>query len=322
MNSMLKLLRTRSNWNLGVWMCILFFSCRQPSSRLEKVHEIKSYASGSAMTLFKKKIYLMGDDMGYLLVTDTSFKMIDSIQLTPGVGRIPKNTKPDIESVTLLRQRKATFALLLGSGSVIPYRSKGWLINLETKQKTFIDLEPFYNRIRATGIKEINVEGLATASGGIFLANRGNKSFPKNYLIFTTPDFWNNQQIADIKVIKLGANSDTASFSGVSGLDYSYKSDRLFLTVSTENTYSTHADGAIGKSYLWIIDNISSKRRLAAVNPNRVINLDSVDIRFKGHKVESVCILSENKENYQLGFVADDDKGTSILFSLRLSKKP
>ncbi len=263
----------------------------------------------------------MGDDMGYLLVTDTSFNTIDSIELTPGFGRISKTTKPDIEAITPLRQRKLSFVLLLGSGSVFPYRSKGWLVNVDTKEKTFIDLEPFYNRIRASGIKQLNIEGLTTASGGMFLANRGNKSFPKNYLIFTTPDFWNNQQTADIRIIKLGANTDTASFGGVSGLDYSYKSDRLFITVSSENTYSTQADGTIGKSYLWVIDNISSKRRLAAVNPSRVIDLESIDKRFQGHKVESVSILSENKNSYHLALVADDDKGTSVLFTLKLNKE-
>ena len=121
--------------------------------------------------------------------------------------------------------------------------------------------------------------------------------------------------------MKLGASTDTGSFSGVSGLDYSDRSDRLFLTVSTENTYSSFADGTIGKSYLWIIDNISSKRRLAAINPNRIIDLESIDKRFEGHKIESVCIFAETKRLYRLALVADDDTGTSILFTLTLKKE-
>ena len=317
---MFKYLPIRCNAVLLICISVFFVGCRQSSSRLETVRELKSYASGSALAFFKDKVYLMGDDMGYLLVADTSFKAKGNISLTGEIGRIPKDAKPDIESITLLRQKRKPFVLLLGSGSVIPSRSNGWLINLETTEKTSFDLQPFYDRIRASGVKAINIEGLATASGGMFLANRGNKSYTKNHLVFTTPDFFRNQQTADIRIIKLGTNSDTASFSGVSGLDYSYKSDRLFLTVSTENTYSTQSDGAIGKSYLWLIDNISSKRRLSAVNPNHIIDLDSLDNRFKGHKIESVCILSENKDSYQLALVADDDKGTSLLFSLKLSK--
>lgn len=43
-----------------------------------------------------------------------------------------------------------------------------------------------------------------------------------------------------------------------------------------------------------------------------------MDERFKGHKIESVCIFSENKKQMQLALVADDDKGTSILFKITL----
>lgn len=127
--------------------------------------------------------------------------------------------------------------------------------------------------------------------------------------------------MGDIRIMKLGANIDTASFSGVSGLDYSYKSDRLFLTVSTENTYGTQTDGTIGKSYLWMIDNISSKKRLSAINPSRIIDLEDLDDRFKGHKIESVCVISENKTDYQLALVADDDKGMSVLYRIKLYKE-
>jgi hypothetical protein len=121
--------------------------------------------------------------------------------------------------------------------------------------------------------------------------------------------------------MKLGANTDTASFSGVSGLEYSSKSDCLLLTISTENTYSTNADGTVGKSYLWLIYNVSAKKRMAAINPDRIVDLEAVDSRFKGHKIESVCIVSENKSEYRLILVADDDKGTTILFKVRLQKK-
>ena len=60
---------------------------------------------------------------------------------------------------------------------------------------------------------------------------------------------------------------------------------------------------------------------MAAINPDRIIDLDSLDDRFKGHKIESGCIVSENKNEYQLVLVADDDKGTSTLFKIRLNKK-
>jgi len=306
-------------------LCVCFslsmaISCRQ-SAGVERINELKEYSSGSGISFFDEKIYLMGDDMSYVLITDTSFAPVDSIELQPGFNRIPKNIKPDMEGSSILRIKKSPFLLLLGSGSIFPYRSKGWLVNLRNEEKASIDLEPFYKRLEVNGIKALNIEGATAIPGGMVLANRGNKSIPKNYLIFTSAEFWQNQQTADLRIMKLGANNDTASFSGVSGLDYSYKSDRLFLTVSTENTYGTQTDGTIGKSYLWMIDNISSKKRMAAINPSRIIDLEDLDDRFKGHKIESVCILSENKSEYHLALVADDDKGTSILFKIKVYKE-
>jgi hypothetical protein len=295
--------------------------CRQPLI-VDKVQELHAYASGSAVAYFNDRIYLMGDDMSYLSIADTAFNAIDSIQLIDSVRtRIPKEFKQDIEAISLLRMKKAPSLLLLGSGSLEPYRTRGWLLNILSKEKKSLDLGPFYKRLEQSGIKQNNIEGATAIAGGIVLANRGNKSFPKNYLVFTTYNFWDHQTTADIRVMKVGASTDTASFSGVSGLEYSSKSDCLLLTISTENTYSTKADGAIGKSYLWLINNISAKKRLTAINPDRIIDLEAVDSRFKGHKIESVCIISENKSEYHLILVADDDKGTTILFKVRLNKK-
>jgi hypothetical protein len=316
---------TRVNFNCCFSVLVILLSatgCQQPSA-VEKITELRSYSSGSGIAYFRNQIYMMGDDMSYVLVADTSFQSVDTIELLKSPGpRIPKDIKQDIEAVALLRIKKSPSLLLLGSGSAEPHRTKGWVINVINKERHVLELAPFYKRLLSGGkIKETNIEGVTAIPGGLILANRGNKSFPKNYLVFTSHDFWENQATADVRVIKLGTNTDTASFSGVSGLEYSSRSDCLLLTVSTENTYSTKADGTIGKSYLWLINNISAKKRMTAINPDRVIDLEELDDRFKGHKIESVCIVSENKSEYHLVLVADDDKGTSLLFKLCLKKK-
>ncbi len=282
---------------------------------------LDDYPSGSGLAFLNNRIYLIGDDATGLLITDTAFNIVDSIHLFKSQQkRIPKDIKQDLEAATVVSINKSPQILLLGSGSLEPYRNSGWLIVPSTKQKTQLDLKPFYSRLKAEGIDALNIEGAASVPGGIVLASRGNKSFAVNYLIFTANGFWNKQDSAAIKIIKVGINTDSAFFHGVSGLEYSPVSDELLLTVSTENTTSSIADGAIGKSYLWIINNISAKKNMIAINPNKVIDLEQKDERFKGHKIESVCILSENKKQIQLALVADDDKGTSILFKITLHK--
>jgi hypothetical protein len=93
------------------------------------------------------------------------------------------------------------------------------------------------------------------------------------------------------------------------------------LTVSTEDTYSTQEDGTIGKSYIWIVNDINSKRSYAAINPTKTIDLETIDQRFGKQKIESVCIISENKKEMELLLVADDDKGGSVVFRIVVSNK-
>ena len=300
---------------------LLFFASCSPDFVFNKIQILKDYPSGSGLIYLNDKIYLIGDDAGYLLIVDTAFHAIDSIKLFKSEQRrIPKELKQDLESATIASVNRSQKILLVGSGSLSPYRNYGWLIDPSTKEKTEVDLKPFYTRIKKEGIDALNIEGVTAIPGGIVLASRGNRSFPANYLIFTSNEFWNNSYSASIKIIKAGINADTASFSGISGLEYSKLSDQLLLTVSTENTSSSTQDGAIGKSYLWIINNISAKKNMIAVNPNKIIDLEELDVRFKGHKIESACILFENNKKMQLVLVSDDDNGTSVLFKITLKK--
>ena len=282
---------------------------------------LNDYPSGSGITYLNNHIYLIGDDAACLLITDTAFKVIDSIKLFESKQkRIPKKLKQDLEAAAVVSFNRSPAILIVGSGCLAPYRNYGWLINPLTKQNIQIDLKPFYTRLKSAGIDALNIEGLTAIPGGIALASRGNKSFAANYLIFTSNEFWDRQDNAEIKICKVGTNTDTASFHGVSGLEYSKMSDRLLLTVSTENTYNITQNGTIGKSYLWIIDNISAKKNMTAINPSKIIDLEELDERFKGHKIESVCIISEDKNETQLVLVADDDNGASVLFKITLKK--
>ncbi|MND05646.1 hypothetical protein D3C83_265740 [compost metagenome] len=51
-----------------------------------------------------------------------------------------------------------------------------------------------------------------------------------------------------------------------------------------------------------------------------IIDLEEVDARFKGQKIESVCILKETKDFLHLALAADNDDGSSTLFRLVVEK--
>jgi hypothetical protein len=301
------------------FLLTLFFSCGH-DQKLTEIKEFPDYPSASGIEYFNKQFFVVGDDARNILILDSNLTIKDSVFLfTSETKRIPKDIKPDFEAITLLRDKKELSVLLFSSGSS-SLRNKMLFIDPNSFQKDSIRLDTLYERLKLYGLDEINIEGACTTPGYIILANRGHKAWPKNHLVFLRNGFWKNQTQTQIITIRIGANADTSVFNGVSGLAYAAKGDRLLLTVSTEDTRSAYEDGAIGKSYLWIVDNISTKRGWRAINPNKVIDLETIDQRFKGHKIESVCVTKEDKNFIHLVLAADDDKGSSTLFRMLLKK--
>ncbi|MBK7291988.1 MAG: hypothetical protein IPI78_18120 [Chitinophagaceae bacterium] len=105
-----------------------------------------------------------------------------------------------------------------------------------------------------------------------------------------------NQKDAPISTISIGINKDSTKFSGVSGMCYSNNSDQLILTVSTENTHNNVDDGAIGKSYLWIVKNMSSKKKWKAINPDKIIDLlKTLTISLKDKKSNQLVLQKKHQ---------------------------
>lgn len=298
---------------------LLALSCRQDHT-LTNVVKFNHYPSASGIEFFNGQIYVIGDDAKHLLILDSNLNVLDSIPLYSFEGnRIPKDRKSDLESAGIIHYNNQPMLFLLGSGS-LPTRNAGWLINPLTLQKDSIRLDTFNNLLQSKGLDVINIEAVCSMPGKIIMANRGNKSWPHNFFIVTNDHFWKNQSRAPASIIRLSANSDSSTFQGVSGLAYASGSDRLILSVSTEETWSNVEDGKIGKSYLWIIENISSKLRWEGISPNKIIDLEKIDSRFKSQKIESVCITNENKDFIYLVLAADNDDGSSTLFKVIIKK--
>ena len=299
--------------------CFLLYACE--SNNILKETRVLSYPSASAIEKYEGRFHIMGDDAHSLLVVDSTLAVADSVKLFPGEEkRIPKAIKPDLEAMTVIYAGPESLLLMIGSGSLVPFRNLAITYHFRTGVYDSIRLDSFYAGIRDLGIKELNIEGIASLPQGLVLANRGHLAYPKNHLIFTSFSVLSGRSQGPINVIPLGGNADSSNFSGVSGLTYSRKSDGLVLSVSTESTTNALDDGAIGKSYLWIIRNISSKRNWKAVNPDRIIDLEAVDERFRGQKIESVCIDRETADFFHLVLVADNDDGQSTIFRVVIEK--
>jgi hypothetical protein len=307
---------------IAAFTILLFLSSCGRTHLLKETKRIEHFPSASAIEFNNDRLFVTGDDASYMLVLYNNLATIDSIALYGfSSKRIDKATKPDLESVGIFGWRAARRLLLLGSGSLSPYRDVGWIIDPQTKKTDSIRLDTIYQRLRLQGIKEINIEGSCAIPGGYLLSNRGHLGYRRNYLLLTDATFWTKQESASISTVLIGGNADTSSFNGVSGLAYAAKSDRLVMSVSTEATTSVYEDGVIGKSYLWIVKNISSKKRWKSLNADQVIDLEDIDPVFKGQKIESVCVMKETRHFLHLVLAADNDDGSSTLFKVLVEKK-
>ena len=317
----ISMINNKNYWLIA--LCCLFFlgACNEKYTVTDYTR-FSHFPSGSAIEFKRDFYYLAGDDANYLLKLDKNWKATDSVILSTHSGkRISKDIKPDIEATTFLFGSRNNL-FLVGSGSLSPYRDSMIVLNVDSNQKTIYPLSVFHQRLKRAGINEINIEGAASTPWGLILSNRGHNNNRKNHLVFTSNDFFEEQQDAEFRIATIGVNMDsTAAFTGISGLCYSGMSDRLLLTVSTENTESSYQDGEIGKSYLWIVEDISSKRRFMGMNPNQVIDLVKIDKRFIGQKIESVSITHETNKILEVVLVADNDNGETGLFKLLIQKK-
>jgi hypothetical protein len=275
-----------------------------------------SYPSSSAIVCVDARFYIMGDDARNLVILNTELEEIDSIALYhSNERRIPKPAKGDIEAGTITADNKL---LLVGSGSLPPHRNGGWLIDPAAARADSFRLDTIYGRIMEAGLTMLNIEGACTLPGFILLANRGNNAWRKNHLILLADTFLNAQHTAGIQIVELSANNKGPVFVGVSGMDHHAKSDELIITASTENTSSNTGDGAIGKSYLWVIRNFSSKQHLPTIRPDIVIDLEDLDKRFHGLKIESVCVIRKTNVGYYIALVADNDDGNSTVITTEI----
>ncbi|MEO6316690.1 MAG: hypothetical protein ABIU63_02985 [Chitinophagaceae bacterium] len=282
--------------------------------------ELENYPSGSGIEFYDDKVYLVGDDSKDLLVMGKKWNKPVLINLFDTQDkRIPKSTKSDLESMTLLSIDKKPHLLMVGSGAA-ETRNKALLMNLKNNALRWLDLSVFYKRIIAAGIPALNIEGIAEVYDYLVMVNRGNTTNPNNHLIITKSDFWKDQEKASLQTVVVDFDNLDAGAAtlGISGITYSDKHEDLFLTISTEDTPNTIDDGKIGKSYLAVIENLYRKigREKGKIKINQLIDLTAADKQFEGYKIESVCVQSTKDHSIKLQLVADNDKGKSYLFKV------
>lgn len=284
---------------------------------------LAAYPSGSAISYHEGKLYLVGDDARHILVLDRDYRQAGAIRLFDHPEpRIPKAQKTDFETAVIVKVQQQPHLLAIGSASR-KEREQVMLVPLQQPDgsHTAFDTGVFTARLKRSGIKEVNIEGAALAGDHFILANRGNHTYPQNHLIITAKDYWLCQEDAPFSVLPLTLPADMHSFLGISELCYDALSGTLLLTLSSEATANAYNDGLIGDSYIAWVNNIGQKLTQTALALDALINLPEADPAFNGEKIEGICIEDAQPNELLLHLVADNDKGQSSLFRLKLLRE-
>ena len=277
------------------------------------------------------KIFAIGDDSPELFTLNKHFQVVEKLRITRHKivkdGRVPKNLKPDFESMDVQIIDGKTSFVILGSGSKRHTREKGFVIAHDGSFKIERNLSPLYERIRQVGQfntnQEVNIEGLASSKEKVFILNRGN-SGPNMIFEVDKSDFerfiTGKTESIDrivpylIKLPKIGGIE-----SGLSGAAYNPISKNIFLTASVEATEgSAYDDGKILGSFVMELP-VKSLIEGETVDLSHSAMLVSKDGKKLITKVESITMSSPDMNSLSGILASDNDDGTSEFFDFTIS---
>jgi hypothetical protein len=275
--------------------------------------------SASGVEIIEAKAYIVSDDSPLLYLLDTStLAPTGQVQLFEttdfGTGRIPKATKPDLESMAAITGPGGAAGLLLcGSGSR-PNREIGYFVGLPAGAAPLprfvqrLDLTLLYAQLRTHLLPgtTLNIEATATTATELLLLQRSVGGGPA--LLFVLPleaalkhlfePCWPVPALAlTFELPALAGHA--AGFSGAT-----YVAGKLLVTASVEATADAVVDGAVLGSFIGVIDLATATATFA--------RLAWADGRAYLGKVEGLAVRRTLEPGrLELLLVTDDDQGGS-----------
>lgn len=297
---------------------------------IESSLDLPEVSSGSGLAIVEDDIFIVGDDSPYLYQLNTQYVLSKKHLLIEGMpteGRIPKAIKADLECMAEEKTVHGTNLYMFGSGSKSPERD--YLLVYNPKEANSLRkyvLSSFYERIiQQGGIQraQFNLEASVILGNTLYLFNRGHNQIIiipliqfKNYL--------ENKASASTKLLEMEIEVRPIELPRVDGVQSRFSgacmlpgTSKILFSATLEETDNWIDDGEIHGSMLGIID---------AGDPNPLLPQHmSLIMDSKGdkalEKIESISFTAYDPQGHlHLLAVADNDDGSSRLFSLRVDK--
>jgi len=309
---------------------VALFSCSQKKpvikTGITRHAHLSGLPSASGVEYTGKDIYIIGDDIRWLLTLNDNWEITDSLALssvdTLVNNRTPGKVKADFESMAHFTYQQNDYLLVFSSGSKQVSRDTAYLVNLSS-DKTFIkkNIRSFYEQIKQqAGIpkgNEINIEGLAVSINTVYIFHRGNVN--KNFMVsadlksliqYLTEE---NSPLPELIVYYFDLPEHDDVVSGFSGACVYPKQSGILFTASLEDTKSETADGAIIGSYIGYIpfDGLNKSTYYAVLLSDKQGNAVPA-------KLESIAVKTYKSNKIDALAVSDNDDGSSDIYELEL----
>jgi hypothetical protein len=287
--------------------------------------------SASGVEIIGPTAYVVSDDAPFLYLLDaTTLAPTGQVQLFEtaefGTGRIPKASKPDLESMAAIAGPGGAAGLLLCGSGALPSREVGYFVGLpaagaadKPRVVQRLDLAPLYTQLRAQlpPGTTLNIEAAATSATELLLLQRpvggglaALFALPLEALTHLFEPRWAGPTPVRTLTFELPVlDGYAAGFSGAT-----FVGNKLFVTASVEAAADAVADGAVLGSFVGVVDMAAQTVTFA--------RLAWADGRAYLGKVEGLAVrrtLAPGR--LELLLVTDDDHGgsTALVAEVRLA---
>ena len=261
---------------------------------LEILFQIIGIGSASGLFLTNNSLYIIGDNSGYLYEYNMESQQLSHHPLIDNPSQnIPKNIKPDFESITHYNDTLYVF----GSGST-EHRNRMIEFDLKTKtisqKNDLIDLYALMQNFGSIKPEDFNLEGAIFDGENWYLFNRGNGISNKN-TIFTIHAKKLSEEFAMV-----ATHYKLPKIKGVrsSFTDAILVEDKIYFLSTAEDTQSTYDDGEVLGSFIGRID-------LATMKIDYTQKITSTN-KFEG-------LTFYKKSNDKIEFLLCEDNDTELL---------
>lgn len=296
---------------------------------LEKLSFSPDSAIGalSGVACLEDYLYLIGDDVRYLLKTSlknkltatTAFEKVSLFEESQqqALGILSKAEKPDFEALSCIIYNEQPYLLIMGSGST-EKRKQAVLYNPSNHQvKTLldqVDYDYLQHCAALTGGADLNIEAVCSDNRHLYVFQRGNINHFHGVLVFDLAKIQAHKSLENsfIRSFNLTLPEINGSVSGISDAYFLVGQNLLIATAAVEQTLNTYDDGDVLGSFILLFSPdgqpISSHLIQSAEGKTLLI------------KVEGITWLESRPDGEVFLLVTDSDGGDSEVLKILLAK--